>query len=157
MADLDQLVADILERPGPVRLVAVDGRGGAGKTTFASALAAAASAPLVHTDEYADAAGDDEWWPTLLRDVIEPLVQGRPGTVPAEPIVVIEGVSAARREWADHLSFVIWMETPTAVRRERMLERDGPAAATAWTGYEAEEDTHFAADPVWERADLIVG
>ncbi len=30
------LVARILQRPGPVRLVAVDGPGGAGKSTFAA-------------------------------------------------------------------------------------------------------------------------
>ena len=155
--DLSNVVTDILDRPGPVRLVAVDGRGGAGKTSFAAALAeAAGGAPVVHTDDFADRAGGAEWWPDLLREVVEPLVDGRPADVAPEPIVIIEGVSAGRREWADHLAFVIWLAAPATIRQARTLERDGPAAAASWATYEAEEDRFFADDPVRPRADLII-
>jgi Tfp pilus assembly pilus retraction ATPase PilT len=52
--NLVALVTDIIERPGPVRLVAVDGPGGSGKSTFAACLSAAANnAPIVHTDDFA--------------------------------------------------------------------------------------------------------
>lgn len=155
--DLSNIVAEVLERPGPVRLVAVDGRGGAGKTTFATALATAADgAPMVHTDDFADRAGGGEWWPDLLREVVAPLMEGHPTGIQAAPIVIIEGVSSGRREWADQLAFVIWVEAPAATRHERILERDGPAAADHWAAYEAEEGRFFAADPVRSRADLVV-
>jgi hypothetical protein len=47
-----------MAKPGPIRLVAVDGPGGAGKSTFARALSeAAGGAPVIHTDDFA---ADDE-------------------------------------------------------------------------------------------------
>ena len=171
--DVEALVTEILQCPGPVRLVAIDGPGGAGKTTFAERLAAAAhGAPIVHTDDFASADDPIDWWPRLLTEVIEPLGRGYHGryqrydwstdtlaewsTVDRAPIVIIEGVSAGRREWVEHLSFVIWIETPSALRLQRGIERDGPSAVDQWESWMAAEDAHFARDPVRERADVIV-
>src|SRR6476661_8671860 len=68
------LAGSILARPGGVRLVAVDGYGGAGKSTFAARLAAAlGGAAVVHTDDFATGASGVEWWPRLEREVIVPL------------------------------------------------------------------------------------
>lgn len=154
--DLASLVETILAQPGRARLVAVDGRGGAGKTTFAAALAeAAGGVPVFHTDDYAARNSGRPWWPELLREVVDPVAAGDDRFV-EHPIVIIEGVSAGRREWERHLRFVIWVETPTAVRRQRMLHRDGTAAADHWADYEAEETAFFAADPVRERADIVI-
>ncbi len=157
--ELAALVDEIMARPGPVRLVAVDGRGGAGKTRFAATLSAAAGgAPVVHTDDFASPDESLHWWPLLLAEVIEPLMAGSTCAVAAAPIVIIEGVSAGRREWAEHLSYVIWIETPTDERYRRMVAREGAdVVAREWAGYEAEEATHFGRDPVRERADLVVG
>lgn len=171
--DLAVAVAEIMSKPGPVRLVAVDGRGGAGKTTFAARLAAAAGgAPVVHTDDFASWEQPVEWWPRLLREVIEPLADGRSGryrrydwserrlaewhTIDPGPIVIIEGVSAGRSEWAHHLAFVIWVDAPRGERLRRGIERDGPEAAALWNQWMAEEDAHFVLDPVHERADLVI-
>jgi len=104
--------------------------------------------------------------------VIEPLGRGDHGryrrydwstdtlaewsTVDRAPIVIIEGVSAGRREWVEHLSFVIWIETPSALRLQRGIERDGPSAVDQWESWMAAEDAYFARDPVRERADVIV-
>jgi ATP/maltotriose-dependent transcriptional regulator MalT len=77
--DLKAVVADILQRPGPVRLVAIDGPGGAGKSTLATQLSAAAEgAPVVHTDDFASADNPINWWPRMLEQVIVPLTEGRP-------------------------------------------------------------------------------
>jgi len=171
--DVEALVTEILQFPGPVRLVAIDGPGGAGKTTFANRLAAAADgAPIVHTDEFASADNPIDWWPRLLAEVIEPLSRGDHGRyqrydwstntlaewciVEPAPIVIIEGVSAGRREWVQHLSFVIWIETPSALRLQRGLDRDGPSAADQWESWMAAEDAHFVRDPVRQRADVII-
>lgn len=171
--DLEAVVARIVERAGPVRLVAVDGPGGAGKSTFAARLSTAAGgAPVVHTDDFASSDNPINWWPRLLEQVIEPLVTGGTAryqrydwpseslaewhTVEPAPIVIIEGVSSGRREWADSLSFVIWVETPRALRLRRGLERDGGQAADDWGRWMADEDAHYARDPTRERADLVV-
>ena len=66
MQTFRSLAGSILARPGGVRLVAVDGYGGAGKSTFAARLAAAlGGAAVVHTDDFATGAPGVEWWPRL--------------------------------------------------------------------------------------------
>ncbi len=167
------LVERIMARPGAVRLVAVDGPGGAGKSTFAARLAAhAGGAPVVHTDDVASADHPIDWWPRLLRDVIEPIAAGGVGrfrrydwdtqrlaewlTVPRAPLVVIEGVTAGRREWRDHLAFIVWIETPHAGRLRRGLERDGDEMDGQWADWMAAEDEHYARDPTIGVADVVV-
>jgi hypothetical protein len=70
------LAREILARPlvHRVRLVAVDGAAGAGKSTFARSLAAAlGGAPIVPIDDFL--AWDDltEFWPRGERGGVEPL------------------------------------------------------------------------------------
>jgi adenylate kinase family enzyme len=128
----------------------VDGRGAAGKTTFAARLAAALDgAPVVHTDDVVARVGHP-WWPTLEEQVLAPLAAGGPD------VLIIEGVSSSRRAIADRLAYAIWLHVPTGPRLARAIERDGPAAAADWAGYEAEENAFFAADPAPDRADLVV-
>ena len=172
-AELDALVARIARLPGPTRLVAVDGPGGSGKTTFADRLASAAGgAPIVRTDDFASADNPIDWWPRMLDQVIAPLARGEQAyyqrydwstetlaewhRVEPAPMVVVEGVTAGRAEWAEHLDFVIWIETPRDVRLQRAVERDGPDALDDWQVWMSEEDEHYQRDPIRERADLIV-
>jgi uridine kinase len=174
---MQSIVQRILDRPGPVSLVAIDGPGGSGKTTFAKKLADAFAevtgpVPIVHTDDFASADNPINWWPRLLTQVITPLKNNTSAcyqrydwpteslaewhTIDPTPIVIIEGVTAARSEWAEHLSFVIWIETPREIRLQRAVERDGPEAMDDWEFWMGEEDAHYQRDPTRERADLIV-
>lgn len=168
------LVDRILERPAPVRLVAVDGPGGAGKSTFAARLEAAAAdqAFVVHTDDFASAEEPINWWPRMKSSVIDPIVAGRTGrfrrydwnnralaewiVVPRRPIVIVEGVSSSRMEWHNRLAFVVWIETPPDARLGRGLERDGDDMRGQWIEWMAAEDRHFDRDGARERADLLV-
>jgi uridine kinase len=169
----EEIVAAIMRRPGPVRLVAIDGPGAAGKTTFAAALASAAGdAPVLHTDDFASADNPIDWWPRMLELAIAPLAKGRtvrfqrydwPTETWAEwvavepaPIVIIEGVSAARREWREHLAFIVWMETPREIRLQRALARGGDDADDEWDDWMAAEDAHYARDPTREHADVVI-
>ena len=85
------LAAAVLEQPprlGPVRLVAIDGPGGAGKSDFATRLAAAlGDAPIVHTDDFAGVDEQFDWWPALERDVLVPLGRGEAAAVRAARLV----------------------------------------------------------------------
>ena len=173
MQTFRSLAGSILARPGGVRLVAVDGYGGAGKSTFAARLAAAlGGAAVVHTDDFATGEPGVEWWPRLEREVIAPLSAGEAAryrrwdwqakrlaewhVVEPMPAVVIEGVSSARRAAADRLACAIWVEAPAGVRLERGLERDGREARSSWDAWMAEEDAHFAQDGTRARCDLVV-
>lgn len=159
-------------RLGQTRLVAVDGPGGAGKSTLAEHIAARCDAQLVHTDDFASWENQLDWWPQLERQVLEPLAHTRRARYQrydwdsrqlaewhaVEPggIVVVEGVSSARAAMRDRLSLSIWVETPPDVRLTRGLRRDGPDAAGLWQRWMAAEDAHFEADRTREHADVVV-
>lgn len=166
--------ARAVDPPARVRLIGVDGCGGAGKTTFAARLAAAAgAAPVVHTDDFASWDEPMQWWPRFLTVVIEPLLRGEPTsyhpynwvtrgpdpalvTVPPAPIVVVEGVGATRAAWRDRLALRIWIETPRDVRLARGLARDGESLRDFWTQWMAAEDRYLAAEHPDEHADLVI-
>jgi uridine kinase len=171
--NLTAIVSTVLARPGPVRLVAIDGPGGAGKSTFAAVLAEAFDgAPVVPTDDFASADNPIDWWPRLLEQVIAPLSRREAvryrrydwaseslaewRIVPPAPVVIIEGVTAGRAEWKDHLAYVIWLDTQRDVRLARGLARDGTGALDAWHGWMTAEDDHYRRDPTRERADVII-
>jgi uridine kinase len=174
------LAKRILERPprlGPVRLVAVDGPSGAGKSRFAMRLGKVADIPVVHTDDLLDGWDDQfTFWARLEEQVLAPLRQARPATylrylwhrqvfggdpVIVEPAaaVLLEGVSAARREIRPELSFSIFVTAPADLRWRRALARDGrdDVAFRAYLErWRMNEDRHFAADATAAHVDLLV-
>ncbi|WP_344468122.1 hypothetical protein [Kitasatospora kazusensis] len=158
---------------GPVRLVAVDGHAGSGKTTFAGRLATAlGGAPVVHLDDLATHAEPFGWVGRLRGQVLEPLARGEQAVhlvydwtarrfateraVPAAPVVLIEGVGAGRRELRPWLARLVWMELDAPEARARGELRDGPALAEFWAGWARAEQAHFRADPSRPSADLRV-
>jgi uridine kinase len=169
----DALVHAVMAVPAAVRLVGVDGCGGAGKTTFASRLSGAAgAAPVIHTDDFASHDEPTAWWPTMLHDVVQPLLDGRPATyepydwvarrrgarraVSPAPLVIIEGVGATRAAWRDQLAMSIWVETPRAERLRRGLARDGEDLAEFWQQWMVAEDAYVAAEDPAGHTSLVV-
>ncbi|TMR94256.1 uridine kinase family protein [Nonomuraea basaltis] len=159
---------------GPVRLVAVDGPAGAGKTTYAGKLAAALGCQVIHSDDFPVPweEGPGRWFHALDEQVLRPLQQGLPGgfrrydwvrgeyaehvTVPVAPVLVIEGVGVARASAAHLPAFTVWLEAPEPVRLARVLERDGSELEPRWREWFAAERAWFAEDRTRDRADLIV-
>lgn len=179
--DLAATIRRRAPRCGSVRVVAVDGVAGAGKSTIAAELAdALGGAPVVRTDDLASHERLFEWWPVLVAEVFEPLSVGRTGhyrpydwvrrdygqprVVPVTPALVVDGVGAGRRELARWLSYLIWVDADVAAAHERGLCRDlagaGPDGRDElvrfWAEWVAVERAHFAADRTIERADVIV-
>jgi uridine kinase len=174
------LAERILERPpllGPVRLVAVDGPSGAGKSWFANRLAKVADIPVVHTDDLLDGWEDQfSFWARLEELVLDPLRHGRPASyrrylwhrqafggspVTIEPAeaVLLEGVTAARREIRPELSFSVFVTAPADLRWRRALARDGrdDVAFRAYLErWRVNENRHFAADATAAHVDLLV-
>ncbi len=187
MTDRSAVLLDLVERVraarpllGPVKLVAVDGPSGSGKTCFAQQLLAALTgagmrATVVPTDDFATWDEPVQWWPRLVSGVLEPLRRGRPGgyrriewpdgepvlgahvTVPVPEVLVLEGVSAARREISDRVSVAVWVEEPDpALRLERAVRRDGPRTRPHLQRWQEFERSWFAADGTRARADVVV-
>jgi uridine kinase len=178
----DQLAATVRQRPprlGGVRLVAVDGPAGAGKSTFAGRLAGAMRAggdlvTEIHTDDLLDGWTDQvAFWPRLERWVLAPLRRGAPGRyrvydwhrkrfghhwhpVEVPDVLIVEGVTAARRSIRPELTLAVFVTAEPAVRLGRGLERDGEALRDEWLRWMAGEERHFAADATAEHVDLIV-
>ncbi|GGS52830.1 hypothetical protein GCM10010156_09410 [Planobispora rosea] len=157
---------------GPVRVVAVDGPGGSGKTTFAGRLARALDCQVVHGDDF-PVPWDEPlgtWFAQVEEQVLGPLSAGEPGgyrrydwvrgvfaervEVPVAPVLLLEGVSTARR--TAPVAYAVWVEAPRELRLARALARDGAAMEPQWRTWMRAEDEWFAADGTRARADLLV-
>ena len=155
------------------RIVAIDGCGGAGKSSLAAKLAALLDdCPLIHTDDFASWDHPLDWYPRMITQVLEPLRQNRPTryqkfdwqkkqlgeweTVEPCPVVLVEGVSASRVEFRPYLSFAIFVETDRELRLQRGLERDGEEALPLWQQWMAEEDEYLLRDRPEEYADVVI-
>ncbi|MGW1887290.1 uridine kinase family protein [Streptomyces sp. NPDC001970] len=174
--DPDRAAAGLRALPpscGPVRLIAIDGHAGSGKSTLAGLLAdALAGAPVLHLDDLATHDELFEWTGRLLDQVIGPLSRGEsalyepydwnlrrfgtPRPLPAEPVVLVEGVGAGRRALRPHLARLLWMDRGPRESWVRGRHRDGPALSGFWDAWIEAETRHFADDPSHPFADTLV-
>ncbi|MFH8563214.1 uridine kinase [Streptomyces sp. NPDC017988] len=159
---------------GPVRLVAVDGHAGSGKSTFARRLAEAlGGAPVLRLDDIASHDQLFGWTERLRRQILDPLSRSETAryapydwterrfgpaerTLPPAPVVIVEGVGAGRRALRGHLAAVLWMDVPRAAAWQRGRRRDGAVQRDFWDGWEPAELRHFTDDPSRPFADLLV-
>jgi uridine kinase len=179
---LHALAEGVLARPprlGATRLVAIDGPSGAGKTVFAERLAEAlrregVDPPVVHTDDLLDGWADQvTFWPRLEAWVLAPLRAGRPGgyrrydwltgrfrpewtSVPPAPVVLLEGVTAARAAIRPEATLSVFLSAPARLCLERAVARDGEAVRAYLEEWQRGEQRHFAAAATAEQVDLVV-
>jgi len=154
------------------RIIAVDGGGGAGKTTLASELSDLLCCEIIHTDDFATQDCPIEWFEKLLESVLVPLSQnlvasfrkydwmkktyGELIEIKPQPFLILEGVSSSRREFRRYLAYKIYVETDSGLRLSRGLQRDGPESIEFWKGWMREEDRHFRDHDPKGNADLVV-
>ena len=174
---LARIAAEVRERRPPdgmrARVVAIDGLGGSGKSSFARHLARAlGDAPIVQTDDFASWDNPIDWWPQLLERVLVPLWRNEPARyershwggerdgefVEVDPtaFVILEGVTASREAFAPYVTYSIWVNAPAELRLQRGLDRDGPDALQQWQAWMAEEDRYLERERPDERADLVI-
>jgi uridine kinase len=155
------------------RIIAIDGLGGSGKSTFAERLSVTLNgARIIHTDDFAGWENPIDWWPQLIEKVLEPLSrneivrfqrsQWEAGDVPEwvevrpDTFVIVEGVTASREAFAPYLTYAIWVEAPEDMRLRRGLERDGQTARKQWEVWMAEEASYRSRERPHEHADLVI-
>jgi hypothetical protein len=158
-------------------ILAVDGRSSSGKTTLAARLQdAVAGSAVVHTDDIAWRHSRFGWADLLIDGVLTPAHAGRPVSyrpprwdehhrlgaieVPADcPLLIIEGVGAARRETAHLTDAAIWVQADERETERRNLARVGQPGDSPTVqhmrDWMAEEIPFLADQRPWERADLI--
>ncbi|MBE7189154.1 hypothetical protein [Jatrophihabitans endophyticus] len=178
-ATASDVAAAVAALPGTgLRLVGIDGAGGAGKTALAARVSARLNADgvrtdVVHVDDFSSLHLAEWDWGRLREQVLLPLLAGRPARyqvwdwardaggvwVDLEPggVVLVEGVSATRTEVGAPWTLTVWVEAPADVRRRRAIERDGPGMWPVWRDrWIPSEEAYFARERPAERADLVV-
>jgi uridine kinase len=160
-------------RNGRTRVVAIDGRSGAGKTVLAAGLQPQLGAPVVALEDlYGGWDGLKRGIDLLVSEVLEPLDGGRAARVPrydwvagewAEPAVleppetlIVEGVGAGARRAAAFESLLVWVEVTAPTRKKRALDRDGETFAPYWDQWATQEDLMLAREHTPDRADIII-
>ena len=164
-------VRDIRTRPV---IVAIDGRSGSGKTTFAAELSAQLpDATVVHLDDIYPGWDGLAATPALVaaqvlaplrrhelaafrrfdweRDEFGPLVPVHPAAV-----VIVEGAGSSVGLARSYADLRLWLEADEPVRKRRALDRDGDAYRPHWGRWARQEDEVFGADNTRERADIIL-
>lgn len=157
-----------------VKVVAVDGHGGAGKSVLALDLSEMLGAETIHTDDFASPENPVDWWPRLVEEALEPIARGAlsisyvrsswgpdhaPEPVrdqPVTPVMILEGVTAARREFRPYLAYAIWVDTPKDVCIARGVDRDGEAMRGQWESWWSEEEAYIREHRPVDFADAVI-
>lgn len=163
------------------KFIAIDGHGGSGKSTLAKELAEKLGAEIIHTDDFASFDNPLNWWPLVIERVFKPVQEGaktlsysrskwweghNPESIVDQPvaeIMILEGVTALRKEFRPYIDFGIYVDTPKEICLKRGLERDkGQEGKTdeeikaIWDDWFKNEDEYIARDNPKERADIVV-
>jgi hypothetical protein len=183
VGDFARSLAEAAGTPiGRPRIIAVDGRGGGGKTALAERLGRAMQpAAVVHSDDVAWAHSRFGWDDLMIAGVLEPLRAGEPvhyrpsgwdkdgregflDIAAGLSTVLVEGVGVARRELMPFVDVAVWVQSDFGEARRRGIDRDmadlgrdPDEALRRWDEWEAEEVPFLLHDQPWQRAHFIVG
>ncbi|TSD63564.1 hypothetical protein [Aeromicrobium piscarium] len=157
---------------GRTRVVAVDGRSGAGKTEFAHQLANRLDAPILSLEDLYPGWNGLEAAVHSLRGILAALAvddlgtarrwdwaDDRPGellTVTPGPLLIIDGVGSGAARIRPFLSLLIWLQADDATRKSRALERDGATYAPWWETWAAQEHEHLVREQTAAAADIVI-
>lgn len=163
---------DVNGRP---RVVAIDGRGGAGKSTLVERMRRLVpESAVVHTDDVAWHEAFFDWGHVLVEHVLGPVhrgeavefrprpwvERGRAGaiSVPAGVDVVwVEGTGVLRQELARWIDASIWVQGDLDQQERRLVSRDGDSAAQQQhvADWLAEELPFLQRERPWVSATLV--
>lgn len=158
---------------GRMRVLAVDGPSGSGKSSLADAVAERTGAAVVRTDDHVPGwTGLDRMPPLLSRTLLEPLARDETARPPRwswvrdawvhglpvdpVPLLVLDGCGSGSRVLRPYLSAIVWVEADPRTRKERALSRDGDTYAPWWDVWAEQERRLFAAEGTRAAADLRV-
>lgn len=166
---------------GNIYFIAIDGHGGSGKSTLAKLLSEQLKAEIIHTDDFAGWDNPTDWWPLVIERVFDPIKNGakclnyprskwwedhKPEPVVNQPvtrIMILEGVSSLRKEFALYISFGIFVDTPKDICLNRGFERDkgndgktDGEIRTMWENWYKAEEEFYSSDNSKSKADLII-
>jgi len=166
--------------PEEVLLIAIDGCGGAGKSTLADELALEqGNSQVVHVDDFYKPKEErieitDETpihsnfeFDRLKKQVLEPLKQGSVAKyqtpsgevleIKPSGYVIVEGLGTLGTELRDFFDFKVWIEAVETVRRQRGIERDSENWTKIWEEEYLPQDARYIMEQSPQKvADLVV-
>ena len=175
--DLKQIIEEIRSAQAPnsmpLKVVAIDGGGGAGKSTLAARISALLeSAPVIPTDDFASWENQFDWEDRFLDQVLRPVTRGEAARyqrydwdirslaewidLPFARYLIIEGVGSNRLAFTPFIAYSIWVEADRSERLRRGLDRDGVHMKQQWQLWMNAEDNYFGHDMPRERSDVQV-
>lgn len=167
-----------VEFHSPPQLVCIDGPAGSGKTTWAAGFldrmrSVGTKARLVHLDDtYEGWDGLFTVAPRLRDELVVPWMRDRIGSYarydwvhhefgpriwvyPAE-VLILEGVGAGDRCLEDLRTFLVWVEAPPEVCKERWAARDGEESLAHWDAWKRDEQVYFAENGLPGTANMHI-
>lgn len=179
MIDSQDFFATHQPKNGRFFTIAIDGRGGSGKSTFAELLKTKLpDFTVLNGDDYFEPIKDPIVWgefndERFTQGVLQPLKRGNAFVYPpydwhAEPHIVEEKIAVAKgfcleRCYSLQLGLdwdlKIWIETPKKACLERGLARENmPPEKTipAWRLWQAKEDAYIRDFCPQEKADVVI-
>ncbi len=127
----------------------------------------------METDDFATWEDPFDWWPLVIEQVFRPIQSGaktlshfrpkrREIAVPVTEVMILEGVSASRREFRPYLSLSIFVDAPKTLCLQRGIARDAVTGKTRdqleklWAVWVEEEDKYLERDRPERYADVTV-
>lgn len=178
----EKLLASKEPKLGKVKLIAIDGHGGSGKSTVAKLLAEKLNAEIIQIDDFTGWDRPKNWRASMVDLVFTPITEGatqlsyrrakwwpnhEPQPVvnqPVSPVMILEGVTALRKEFRPYISLGIYVEAPSEISMQRGIERDIASGtgktkadiAMLWQSWSESEDAYINRDKPNLFADIII-
>ncbi len=170
---------------GRTKLIAIDGRGGSGKSSLAKLLLEASpdfqllsvdAFPCLPTEHPFDPSGTQTHinWKRLLDEALLPLIHGEDAnfirtpwwrgqaigpseTVRAGGTVIVEGCYSLLRHLRDRYDLTIWVECQVETAIENAIKRDGEEIRKIWTDvYAKNEELYIQNHRPIDTADVLL-
>lgn len=173
-----QTIASGERRNDFVRIVAIDGPAGSGKTTLASRIAstwADENVVTIHMDDLYDGwenALSERLTRTLVQSIALPASMGKSfsyrkydwiqkrfeKTIECEvpDLLILEGVGSGQKGVRQYLDQLIWTETDSETGLQRVLRRDGDYLETEMRVWQMRESEHFQRDNTRDCATIRI-
>jgi uridine kinase len=188
MLTFQKLADEIISLKGKhsQKIIAIDGGGGAGKSTFAKHLQELIpNSVVIHGDDFYIGPWDKRLdhtnyvvnpmfnWDRYKSEVLDAVRDGKPVqyhvydwhkhsalevvSVPTDAIIIVEGGYVTQKDFADSYDYKIWIEADMNLRLEKAIVRDGEHMRYLWEeDWLPVERNYIEKDNPASRANLIV-
>ena len=181
---LDDLIKSLLAakpKSTNVRIIAIDGPAGAGKSTLAKRIKSnlqeqsGLKTVIVHMDDLYDGwenALTDQLTKTLINQILIPVslsknfgyrkynwLSGNFGEFFEEEspeILILEGVGSGQRATRKYLDHLIWIDIDAETGLQRVLQRDGDYLENEMRVWQMRESSHFSMENTRDSATIRI-